>query len=108
MKLYQKVIVEGLALAGLAGFFGCRDSSNEISANKTRSHSATIEELAKNEYRYFTGDFPPTFSPISGIFSFPEDKTGMNAKISANAQDKGKNAGVAKLILYEDGMEIFS
>jgi len=108
MRLYQKTIVGGLVLAGLAGFFGCKDSSNEKSATKLPSHSVTIEQLAENEYRCFVGDIPPTFDPITGIYSFPEDKTGMSAEIHASARDKGKNAGITKMILYEDGMKIFS
>ncbi len=104
----RKIIGGSLVVAGLVGLLGCtpeQDSEKEV----TRTSKGIIaEELAENEYRIFVGDLAPTFRLITGIYSFPEGQTGTSAEVNVNAYDKGKNAGIARLVLYEDGREISS
>ncbi len=104
----RKIIGGSLVVAGLVGLLGCTPEQDNGEEATQTSKSATVEELAENEYRVFVGDPAPTFLPITGIYSFPEGQTGVSAEVSVNASDKGKNAGIAKLVLYEDGREISS
>ena len=104
----RRIIGGSLVVAGLVGLLSCTPEQDNGKETTQTSKSATVEELAESEYRVFVGDPAPTFSPISGIYSFPEGRTGVSAEVNVNARDKGKNAGIARLVLYEDGREVSS
>lgn len=128
--VFKKIVGGGMVLAGLAGLLGCSDGSPVIEKdssetkctptrcivgekdNKDPNRPVKVEELAENEYRVLVNRDPndptPYFSSIWGIYSRPGRDTGISAEIFVNADDKDPNAGITKLILYEDGQEIFS
>ncbi len=112
-------------LFGLAGIFalsGCtqeQESNNEpasalehVVVEEQGSEEAApisgklrVEQLAEDRYHISLRDIGPSF------FSFrtsPDGQAGIYADIYAYAMDEGLNAGIAKLIVYEDGHELSS
>jgi len=107
-----KIIGRSLVVAGIVGLLGCtqeQDSrSRGGSVTKKTSGGVVVKEKDYNRYIVLMDDPAPTFSPVTGIYSYPEGQTGVSAEVDIHAQDKGKNAGIARLVLYEDGREIAS
>ena len=99
--------IGGIIIIG--GLVGLLDYIKKQEREKTLTPTNVIvEKVAEKEYRVFVGDTAPVFPAITGIYSFPAVQTGVSAEIDVNAWDNGKNAGIARLILYEDGQEISS
>ena len=87
-----------------------QDTSMWIS-NESEKQAKKVEEIVKNEYTVRIGstgeDPPPVFSAFEKIYPVSEH-AGTMAKVYIRADDRGKNAGIVTLKLYENGKQISS
>jgi len=80
----------------------CEAPESNIPPKKAPDYQ--VEEVNENEYRVFVGDPAPRLE----LSSSPKSKAGIEAEIFASVTDSGKNAGIRKFVVYEDGKPIHS
>jgi len=101
MKGTYRAITGLLSFLLLFGTYGCRDKKQGAPERVHPDYQAV--SVGKNEYRVRTfKDLPPSVS----IESSPEAPVGVGADIYVRARDRGNNAGINEVVVYEDGNEI--
>lgn len=110
--LNSAIYEDGKKISSKAGEY----ISVQVSHNESGTHTYQAEAIDSRMNHIISETIQIQFmgrevdlSPeIPIFFSSPADKAGITAEIHAIAHDEGDNAGITKIILYEDGKEISS
>jgi len=101
----KKTVAKGIIMFGLLGLLACK--GNNVSETTSSSPTTSeIEQLVAEEHQLVLDDDFPKFGGINdGIYTELE-KAGISTDITIDTRDKGPNAGIKEIILYEDGQQI--